>query len=124
MAKDLLYRIRLEKSDMTFDLTTEIYNCTLVMIEDLCSSMQNKLLKYLGMPTPNRIAAISTCVDLYTIDLLSYVQTNIPKLTFKQKGIYDQIMDCVDNQAGEIFFLDSLGGAGKTFLIRLLLASV
>ncbi|XP_065575240.1 ATP-dependent DNA helicase pif1-like [Artemia franciscana] len=31
-------------------------------------------------------------------------------------------MHCVDNQVGEIFFLDAPGGTGKTFLIRLLLA--
>ena len=60
----------------------------------------NKLLKHLGMPSPNRTAAISTCVELdreqsyNTIDLLSYVQTNISKLTSEQKGIYDQIIHC------------------------------
>ena len=65
---------------MTLDFTMEIYNCTLVMIEDVCLSMANKLPKHLGMPSPNRTAAISTCVELdceqsyNTIDLLSYVQ--------------------------------------------------
>jgi len=49
---------------MTLDLTTEIYNCTLVMIERLCLSMACTLLKHLGMPSPNRIAAISTCVQI------------------------------------------------------------
>ena len=52
--------------EVRYDLTsaTEIYNCTLVMIENLCLSMANKLLKHLGMPSPNRTAGISTCVDL------------------------------------------------------------
>ena len=49
---------------------------------------------------------------------------NIPTLTSEQKGIYDQIMHCVDNQVGKLFFLDAPGGTGKTFLIRLLLASI
>ena len=78
-AENILHRIRLERSDMTLDLTTEIYNCTLVMIEDLCLSIANKLLKHLGTPSPNRTAPISTCVEwdrersYNTIDLLPYV---------------------------------------------------
>ena len=43
------------------------------------------------MPSPNRIAAVSTCVELdreqsySTSDILSYVQNNISKLTSEQK---------------------------------------
>ena len=82
------------------------------------------------MPSPNRTAAISTCVELdrkqsyNTIYLLSYVKTNIYKLTSEQKGIYDEIMHCVDNLVGEMYFLDAPGGTGKKRLIRFLLASV
>ena len=45
--------------------------------------MANKPLQDLGMPSPNRIAAVLTCVELdreqsySTSDLLSYVQNNI-----------------------------------------------
>ena len=63
MAENILHQIRLERSDMTLDFTTEIYNCTLVMIEDLCLSIANKLLKHLGMPSSNRTVSISTCVE-------------------------------------------------------------
>ena len=49
---------------MTLNFTTEIYNFTLVLIEDLCLSMANKLLKHLGMRSPNLTAAISTCIEL------------------------------------------------------------
>ena len=79
MAEDILHRIRLERSDMTLNFTKEIYNFTFVISEDLCLSMANKLLKHLGMPSPNRTAAISTCVELdreqsyNTIDLLTYI---------------------------------------------------
>ena len=44
MAEDLLHQIQLERSDMTLNLTTDIYNWTLVMIEDVCLSIANKLL--------------------------------------------------------------------------------
>ena len=91
MFEDILHRKQLETSDMSFDFTSEIYNYTLVIIEDLCVRMANKPLQDLGMPSPNRIAAVSTCVELdreqsySTSDLLSYVQNNISKLTSEQK---------------------------------------
>jgi hypothetical protein len=59
------------------------------------------------MPLPNRSAAASFYVELRreqnynTGDLLSYVQSNIPNLTLEQKGIYDQIMQTVNNGVGE-----------------------
>ena len=64
MSEDILHRIRLETSDITFDFTSEIYKYTLVIIEDLCVCMANKPLQDLGMPSPNRTATVSTCVEL------------------------------------------------------------
>ena len=104
---------------MTFDFTSEIYNYTLVITEDLCVCMANKPLQDLGMHSPNRTAAVSTCVELdreqsySTSDLLSYVQNNISKLTSERKDIYDTIMHCVDSKVGEIFFLDAPGGTER-----------
>ena len=90
MSEDILHRKQLETSEMTFDFTSEIYNDTFVIIEDLCVRMANKPLQDLGMPSPNRIAAVSTCVELdreqsySTSDLLSYVQ-NIKSESRTQK---------------------------------------
>ena len=115
---------------MTFDFTLEIYNYTLVIIEGLCVFMANQPLQDLGMPSPNRNAAVSTCVELdheqsyNTSDLLSCVQNNISKLTSEQKDIYDKIMHFVDNSVGEIFFLVASEGTVKTFVIKLILASI
>ena len=92
--------------------------------------MANKHLQDLGMPSPNLTTAVLTCVELdreqsdSTSDLLSYVQKNISKLTSEQNDIYDTIMHCVDNNVGEIFFLNAPGGTGKTFVIKLILASI
>ena len=90
--------------------------------------MANKSLQDLGMPSPNRTAAVSTFVELdreqsyNTSDLLSYIQNNISKLMSEQKDIYDKIKHCIDNNVGEIFFLDAPGATGKTFVIKLILA--
>ncbi len=35
-------------------MTKEIYNETLIMVEDMCLLMANKVLSYLGMTAPNR----------------------------------------------------------------------
>jgi hypothetical protein len=57
------------------------------------------------MPSPNRTAAASFDVELRreqnydTGDLLSYVQSHIPKLTLEQKVIYDQIMQVFSDEA-------------------------
>ncbi|XP_029173244.1 ATP-dependent DNA helicase pfh1-like [Nylanderia fulva] len=112
------------------DFTAEMYNKALIIIEDLCLQISNKVLNQLGIPSPNRSAAASFDVDLRreqnynTGDLLSYVQSNIPELTLEQKGIYDKIMQTVNNGVGNIFFLDAPGETGKTFLIRLILAAI
>ena len=45
MSEDILHRKQLETSDMTFDFTSESYNYTLVIIEDLCVRMENKPLQ-------------------------------------------------------------------------------
>ncbi|GBL92218.1 hypothetical protein AVEN_91546-1 [Araneus ventricosus] len=115
---------------MAMKFTEGIYNETLINIEDKCLTIANKVLIQLGMPASTRAATASFDVDLRreqsynTSDLQSYVQSNIPKLTREQKGIYDSIMQMTNDGVGGTFFLDAPGGTGKTFLIRLILATV
>ncbi|BHF84822.1 hypothetical protein SprV_0902797400 [Sparganum proliferum] len=128
MAEDILCRQR--KQSTIVDFSPDIYNEALIMIEDMCTEIANKVLDQLGMPSPNRSAAASLHVDLRreenynTLELLSYLQSNIPKLTLEQKGIYDQIMVTANNGVGGILFLDAPGGTGKTFLLRLILTAI
>jgi hypothetical protein len=46
------------------DFTAEIYNEALIMIEDLCLEIANKVLYQLGMQSPIRSAAASFDVEL------------------------------------------------------------
>ncbi|XP_069191691.1 uncharacterized protein [Procambarus clarkii] len=98
------------------------------MIEDLCLDIANKVLNQLEMPSPNRSVAASFDVELRrdqsynSGDLLSYVQSNIPNLTLERKVIYNQIIQTVNNELGEIF-LDDPARTCQTFLIRLILAA-
>ncbi|GFX77384.1 ATP-dependent DNA helicase [Trichonephila clavipes] len=129
MVEDIFDRMCRENSNMHLDFTAEHYNEALIMTEDLCLAIANKVLNQLGMPSPTRSAAASFDGELrreqnYNImDLLSYVSANIPKLTLEQKGIYDQIMQTINSGNGKIF-LDAPGGTGKTFLIKLIQAAV
>ncbi|VDM94552.1 unnamed protein product [Onchocerca ochengi] len=67
------------------------------------------------MPSPNLSDSASFDVELRceqsysTADLLSFVLSNIPKLTFEQKGIQVQIMQTVNKGVGEIL-LNARGG--------------
>ncbi|XP_069169896.1 glutamate receptor ionotropic, delta-1-like [Procambarus clarkii] len=107
------------------DFTTEIYNEALVMIEDLCLDIADKVLNQLEMPSPNQSAAASFDVELRreqsynTGDLLSYVKSNIPNLPLERKGIYNQTVQTVNNELGEIF-LDAPGRTGELWVALLL----
>jgi hypothetical protein len=100
------------------------------MVEDLCLQIANKVLGQLGLPSPNRAAAASFDVDLRreqsydTRDLSAYVKAHLHSLTQEQRVTYEQIMIHVNNSVGGIFFLDAPGGTGKTFLLKLILATI
>ena len=46
------------------------------------------------------------------------------QLTAEQRSIFDSFMTLVNNGTGGIMFLDAIGGAGKTFLVNLILSTV
>ena len=91
-----MHRIGVENANLIMEFTEDIYTETLINIEDKCLPIANKVLSQLGMPSPTRAATLFD-VDLSrehnynTGDVRSYIQSNIPKLTRKQKGIYDSI---------------------------------
>ncbi|GFW17607.1 ATP-dependent DNA helicase [Trichonephila clavipes] len=108
MAEDILRRVRLENGNMAMEFTEGIYNETLKNIEDRRLTIANKVLIQLGMPAPTRAEIGSFDVDLrreqsYNIsDFQLYVQSNIPKLTCEQKGIYDRITQMINDGVGDL----------------------
>jgi hypothetical protein len=108
---------------MTLDYTPDMFNQTLVILED-------KALKQLGLPTPQRTLGDrlsremlrETSYDLN--DLETYVSKNEPLLVVDQRAAYNAILDRINRKAGGIIFLDAPGGTGKTFVINLLLAKI
>lgn len=129
MAEDYLIRMR-HITNPYLLLSLQMYNATLVAIEDLCLAMANRALAQLGMPSADRPMRELFDRDLrreqaYDLNgLQTYVNLNLPKLNQRQKSVYDTIMQAVHNNSGGLFFLDAPGGTGKTFVISLILATI
>ncbi|XP_046976299.1 ATP-dependent DNA helicase pif1-like [Vanessa cardui] len=130
MSEDVLHRVRRQTLNHTLQMTEEIYNDTLIMIEDMCLLMANKVLSCLGMTAPNRHMHDALNHELqrehqYDIEALAEtVRTNVPQLNQQQRIAYDTLIEAVNSGSGGIYFLDAPGGTGKTFLISLLLARI
>jgi hypothetical protein len=130
MSEGVLHRVRCQTLNPTLQMTAEMYNETLIMIEDMCLLMANKVLSCLGMESPNRPMHDAFNHELEreqqydTEALAEAVRTTVPKLNEQQRIAYDSLIEAVNNGTGGIYFLDAPEGTGKTFLISLLLARI
>ncbi|VDN01561.1 unnamed protein product, partial [Onchocerca ochengi] len=116
MAEDILHRICSENSNTNMDFTAEIYNEALIMIEELCLQIANKVLNQLGKPSPNRSAAASFNIELHreqttTLLIFRHMCNQIfLNLRLSREAFMLRIMQIVNRGVGEIFFLDAPGG--------------
>ena len=103
----------------TFNSQPNVYNEALVSIEDICLTIANKALVQLGMAASNRPTNnLFNRVTFFDVDNLStFDQRNLPILVGEQRIIYDGIMHAITSQSRGLYFLDALGGTGKSFLI-------
>ncbi|GFT57871.1 fibropellin-1 [Nephila pilipes] len=56
--------------------------------------------------------------------LIQVVSVGVSKFNRDQKKVCDDVLNSVDSNSGQLFFLNAPGGTGKTFLINLLLVNV
>ncbi|CAB3260103.1 unnamed protein product [Arctia plantaginis] len=130
ICEDILHRLRIQTNNPDIQITDEIYNEGLILIEDQCLTIANKLLIEVGMIAPNRSMHDAFNQELnrelqYNVDTLQeFVRNNVPLLNEQQKQVYETLMQAVDNNTGGLFFLDAPGGTGKTFVISLILATI
>lgn len=130
MSDDILHRMRIQTSNPDLQMNETIHNDTLILIEDMCLIMSNKVLINLGLTTPNRPLLYDSNHELnreqqYDRNSLNQaVLMGVPLLNQQQKRVYDTLMRVVNDGSGGIYFLDAPGGTGKTFLISLILASI
>ncbi|XP_044735689.1 uncharacterized protein LOC123297922 [Chrysoperla carnea] len=130
MSDDILYQVQQANPELTIEFNDEIFNETLIRLEDKCLAINNQALVELGMPAPQRNAFSVLNYEImkeksYNInELLEYIAHNKPLLNDNQKKVYDVIMSRINNNIGGIIYLDAPGGTGKTFLINLILAEI
>lgn len=128
MSEDILYNLK--RNDPSIAYNTTIFNEALIIIEDTCISINNKSLRDLSLPSPNRCLKFTQNSDYmretsYNIeDLTEYLSKNVPLMNQNQKTVYNTIMEQISNEKCGIYFLDAPGGTGKTFLINLILAEI
>ncbi|XP_026467825.1 uncharacterized protein LOC113371412 [Ctenocephalides felis] len=130
ICEDILHRLRIQTNNPDIQITDEIYNEGLILIEDQCLTIANKLLIEVGMIAPNRSMHDAFNQELnrelqYNVDTLQeFFRNNVPLLNEQQKQVYETLMQAVANNTGGLFFLDAPGGTGKTFVISLILAII
>ncbi|CAF5072937.1 unnamed protein product, partial [Rotaria sp. Silwood1] len=130
LTEDIPIQARRENPGIVLDYTPDMFNQTLIILEDEALGMAGKDLKQLGLPTPQRTLGDrlsremlrETSYDLN--DLNEYISANKPLLLPDQRAAYNDILDRINRKAGGIIFLDAPGGTGKIFVINLLLAKI
>ncbi|GBP40400.1 ATP-dependent DNA helicase pif1 [Eumeta japonica] len=76
--------------------------------------------------SPYKIRELFAIIELAydSSSLAKVVAENVPKLNVEQKHVYNEILNSIMSNSGQLYFLDAPGGTGKTFLINLLLAKI
>ncbi|XP_050065533.1 uncharacterized protein LOC126554507 [Aphis gossypii] len=114
ICEDILHRLRIQTNNPDIQITDEIYNEGLILIEDQCLTIANKLLIEVGMIAPNR-----SMHDAFNQELNRELQYNVDTL---QEFVRNNVPG--GQNTGGLFFLDAPGGTGKTFVISLILATI
>uniref|UniRef100_A0A0L8IDV1 ATP-dependent DNA helicase n=1 Tax=Octopus bimaculoides TaxID=37653 RepID=A0A0L8IDV1_OCTBM len=88
-------------------ISNEVYNKTLIDIEDRIATLGGNELSTYGLPQTFRSGSNS-----------------LPTAVIRETSYDIQALSEVRQREGRIFFLDALGGTGKTFITKLLFAQV
>lgn len=132
LAEDILY---MKQREFNFpglilpDLQLQQY--TLIEIERLLKENDKSLNDFKGMPKPNEsvLREISNTVlrqelNYDTAKEASEHEKLFATMNEDQQKVYNAVVDSVDNQSGQLFFVYGAGGTGKTFLYRTIIAKL
>lgn len=111
---------------MEIQFPSDIFNEVLVLLEDKCISISNKILCQLGLPAwthdKNNVNDRDLVRERQYNVVLSFFQYT--ETTFDQKIILKKDIQNVANKSGRIIFFDTPEGTGKTFLLNCILAEI
>lgn len=128
LSEDVFYKTKKINENATYN--EQIYNESLILLEDECIKISNKTLKDFGITSPKRNLNYHQNRDYlretsYNIEKLrQYLENNKQKLNTNQQLIFHKIMQVISDKKGGIYFMDAPGGTGKTFLLNLILAEI
>lgn len=105
----------------------EVFNLTLIQIKKHLQKNRKSLKDYPGMPYPNGYVA-EQLGNRFIYEERAYNHNEqlqefnglYRSLTDEQRGIFKKIMEVVNNRKRCVFFLNSHGGTGKTYMWRTL----
>jgi hypothetical protein len=111
--------------------TEDTYNDTLLLLEAKLALTNKGLHNFSKMPfalphvemlrvNPQLAMELDYDRDVFH----SYVDQNLPRLNICQETAVTVVFNVIAQGEGAVFFLDGLGGSGKTFIYNVLLASV
>ena len=110
-SEDVLHHVRCHILNPTLQITAEIYNDTLIIIEDTCLLMANKILSCLGMTSTNRPMRDAFNHELqrekqYDSEALAeIVRKNVSQLNQEQWIEYDTLIGVMNSGSGGIYSL-------------------
>lgn len=144
LAEDFLHEAQVVAGNPSLELTTVVKSQAIFSLQEHLLAYNSSLDKFSDMPAPPAQApllpgalppVIAKELDYDRNELLAKVKREEPNLNDGQRNAYDAILTAVEHAEGEApslhatrqascFYLGSFGGAGKTFIINLMLARV
>ncbi|XP_075158174.1 uncharacterized protein LOC142231451 [Haematobia irritans] len=127
MTEDILHRERMIRNDTTIEISQDMFNQALMLLQDKCLQICNKSLRQLGMESPNDVSQDEDFrreKNFSPSVLQSFLQCNLPRMQPQQNVVFNTIISAVKSNQGGFYFIDAPGGTGKTFLISFILAKV
>ena len=131
ICNDLMYRLTNIHPNCDF-AQEEVYDYGLHLIDHVLRNWGTQLADIPGMPQivgnwgvvaeGNRL--INEQLNYNREDLAARVTVNTAQFNDAQRGVYEAVMESVNNNNGKTFFLHSAGGCGKTFVCNTIAAAV
>lgn len=112
----------MKNSNMDIQFTNDIFNESLILIEENCIQMNNKFLRQLGLRAPLRKKRRENQFlrsHIYdVVELEKFVDNRKQLLNSEQRHVFQTVMSNYCSNTGGIYFLDAPGGTGTYEIYR------
>ena len=111
LTEDILRQARRRNPEMTLDYMPDMFNETLILLEDRALAKAGEDLSQLGLPSPtrnldDRLSREMLRETSYDVSALSqYVLANEPILVVDQRAAYNVILDRIERKAGGLLLI-------------------